>query len=87
MEQDVHEMEAPGCEAKEIIAQHEADVHEWPIIVGADSLKCPDIGGKYLRDEPQLPDPGILHYLGHVVIDKSVDQCVAIDSKRHCHDK
>jgi len=83
MEKDIHEMKAPGCEAEEDIAQHEADVHEWPVVVGADALKRPDIGGKYLRDEPYLSDPGILHHLGHVVIDKPVAKGVAIDCTRN----
>ena len=83
MEQDVHEMEAPGCETEDIIAQHVTDVHEWPVIVGANFLKCPDIGGKYLRDEPHLPDPGILHHLGNIVIDKSITKGVARDRAGH----
>jgi hypothetical protein len=86
MEQDVHQMEAPGCEAEEIIAQHEADMHEGPVVVGADPPKCPDIGGKYIRDEPYLPDPGVLHHLGRVVIDKPIAKGVAIDRTRHRDD-
>lgn len=86
MEQDIHHMESPRCETKEIIAQHEADVHKGPVIVGADSLKCPYIGGKYLLDEPRLSDPRVLHHLGDVVVDKPVTDGVAIDRTRHRYD-
>ena len=86
MKQNIHQMEAPGRKAEEGVAQHEADMHEGPVVVGADSLKRPDIGGKYLRDEPHLPDPEVLLHLGDVIIDKPVAEGVPIDSARHCND-
>jgi hypothetical protein len=56
-------------------------VQERPVVVGADPLKCPDIGGKYLREVPEIPDPGVLHHLGDVVIDKSIAKSVPIDKE------
>lgn len=79
-------METPGCKTEEIIAQHEAHVHKGSVVVGAGSLKCPDIGGKYLRNEPYLPDPRVLHHLGYVIIDKPVSKGVAINCERYCDD-
>jgi len=86
MNQDVHEVEAPRHKAEKIIAQHEADVHEGSVIIGVGSLKCPDTCRKYVRYESYLPDPGILHYLRDVIIDKSIEKCVGKNTKDNYYD-
>jgi hypothetical protein len=49
-----------------------------PVIIGAYSLESPDIGGKYLGKEPEIPDPGVLHHLRDVVIDESIAKGVKV---------
>ena len=65
-----------------MIAHQVADMQKRPVIIGAYSLECPDIGGKYLGKGLEIPDPGVLHDLGGIVIDKSVVKGVEINRAR-----
>jgi hypothetical protein len=83
MKQDIDEMEAPRCQAKEKVAQQIDNVQEGSVVVGTDPLKCPDIGGENIGNGAEIPDPGILHHLRDVVINESVAESVPIYQETH----
>lgn len=82
MKEDIDQMKTPGFQAEHMIIEHINDVHHGSIVVRSALpwLETPDTFGKYRRYVSDIPDPGIVHYLGCIVIYKISEKGVTIYS-------
>lgn len=80
MDNNIEDMESQGVQTEKSVNEHVEDVHQGSVIVGSLPSKSPDALSEYGCDIVKASDPGILHHLGDIIIDKAVPEGIEVKS-------
>jgi hypothetical protein len=83
MKQHVYKVKSPGAESEDMIVEHVYDVHQRTVIIGnkRHCLELPYTFRENVLKMLYVSDPGVIQYLGVIVIYKTVEKGVEIYGK------